>query len=75
DTKFLGVIIHTDFGNPFQNNCDTLYVVLKANDYTTKSIKLLRHQGIDLKKNKKFEIDAFQFAEMMMSSGIVCNEN
>ena len=42
-----------------------------AND----SIELLRQSGIDLNKNNENGIDAVRFGELLMSSGIVLNDN
>ncbi|CAA2960651.1 probable CCR4-associated factor 1 homolog 7 [Olea europaea var. sylvestris] len=42
-----------------------------AND----SIELLRQSGIDFKKNNEMGIDANHFAELLMSSGIVLNND
>ncbi|KAF2321502.1 hypothetical protein GH714_000151 [Hevea brasiliensis] len=42
-----------------------------AND----SIELLRQSGIDFKKNNEKGIDAKQFGELLMSSGIVLNDS
>nr|GMC75040.1 probable CCR4-associated factor 1 homolog 6 [Ipomoea batatas] len=42
-----------------------------AND----SIELLRHSGIDFQKNIEKGIDARRFGELLMSSGVVLNDN
>ncbi|KAH9291013.1 hypothetical protein KI387_044142 [Taxus chinensis] len=39
------------------------------------SIELLRQSGIDFKKNNHLGIDSKHFAELLMSSGVVLNEN
>ncbi|XP_009760590.1 putative CCR4-associated factor 1 homolog 7 [Nicotiana tabacum] len=43
--------------------------------YANDSIELLRQSGIDFKKNIEKGIDATRFGELLMSSGIVLNDN
>ncbi|KAL6575067.1 putative CCR4-associated factor 1 9 [Orobanche minor] len=39
------------------------------------SIDLLRHQGINFESTRQFGVSTSFFAEFMMSSGLLCNEN
>ncbi|XP_075474890.1 putative CCR4-associated factor 1 homolog 9 [Primulina tabacum] len=48
---------------------------ISRDDYAPNSIDLLRHQGINFESTRQFGVSASRFAELMMSSGLVSNEN
>lgn len=43
--------------------------------YAQDSIDLLKHSGIDFDKNESRGIDVQKFGEIMMSSGVVLNDD
>ncbi|KAL3535078.1 hypothetical protein ACH5RR_003539 [Cinchona calisaya] len=43
--------------------------------YAHDSIELLRRSGIDFEKNTEKGVDVYRFSELLMSSGIVLNDN
>lgn len=48
---------------------------LQEDMYAQDSIELLTNSGIQFKKHEEEAIDVFEFAELLMTSGIVLNEN
>ncbi|KAI3743323.1 hypothetical protein L1987_61030 [Smallanthus sonchifolius] len=43
--------------------------------HALESVELLKRQGIDFDKNHECGIDTVKFSQLMMSSGLVCNEH
>ncbi|KAI5057432.1 hypothetical protein GOP47_0027447, partial [Adiantum capillus-veneris] len=48
---------------------------LREDVYAHESIDLLKRCGMDFKKNEEKGVDSVRFAELMMSSGVVLNDN
>ncbi|GFQ01363.1 probable ccr4-associated factor 1 homolog 11, partial [Phtheirospermum japonicum] len=48
---------------------------IASDDHAPNSIDLLRHQGVDFEFTLKFGVTVSQFAELMVSSGLVCNDS
>lgn len=48
---------------------------VSRDDHAPNSIDLLRHQGINFESTRQYGVSTSRFAELMMSSGLLCSDN
>lgn len=79
----IGLTLSDDDGNFPDLGTDQSYIWefnfrdfdVARDTYALDSVELLRRQGIDFERNREQGIDSYQFAQLMMSSGLVLNDD
>ncbi|CAG9090661.1 unnamed protein product [Plutella xylostella] len=73
DTEFPGVVARPI--GEFRSTADYQYQLLREDMYAQDSIDLLQNSGLQFRKHEEDGIEPLEFAELLMSSGIVLMDN